>query len=451
MTTTARVRTRDLPLRIGLGVAIGLVTAAIAVPGLSGWDVHVRWFPPLHAEWMPRVGPGTVFAVAIAVLAVAYARRAAETWSWPALLAGAYASGVGWMVSLATVDGWEGIGEILEHPYEYLGTAREVTDFSATLSEYVSRIPFEHPDNWPVHIAGHPPGALLFFVVLVRLGLGSGIAAGWVVVLVAASMAVAVLLAMRRLGAEAQARRAAPFLVFGPAAIWMAVSGDAVFAAFAAWGLCLLAYGATGRGAASAGWSLAAGAALGYCVMMSYGLPLLSVLAVAVLVIGRSWRPLPWAVGSAAAVVIAFVPFGFVWWEALPVLADRYWAGVANNRPASYWMWGNLAALLCSAGLWAGPTVAAAVARWRQARPVRAGDSRRGVQVAVMLTLAAVATVALADLSQMSKAEVERIWLPFVPWLLVGSALLPDPWRRTGIAVQVVFALVVQHLLITSW
>ena len=51
----------------------------------------------------------------------------------------------------------------------------------------------------------------------------------------------------------------------------------------------------------------------------------------------------------------------------------------------------------------------------------------------------------------MSKAEVERIWLPFVPWLLVGSALLSHRWRRWGLAGQVVFALVVQHLLFTGW
>ena len=46
--------------------------------------------------------------------------------------------------------------------------------------------------------------------------------------------------------------------------------------------------------------------------------------------------------------------------------------------------------------------------------------------------------VLLADVSQMSKAEVERIWLPFVPWLLISCALLPERWRRVGVVVQVV-------------
>ena len=38
----------------------------------------------------------------------------------------------------------------------------------------------------------------------------------------------------------------------------------------------------------------------------------------------------------------------------------------------------------------------------------------------------------LADLSGMSKAEVERIWLPFLPWILLATAALP---RRRGLLV----------------
>ena len=73
------------------------------------------------------------------------------------------------------------------------------------------------------------------------------------------------------------------------------------------------------------------------------------------------------------------------------------------------------------------------------------------VRVIRWLTGAAVLMVLTADLSQMSRAEVERIWLPFVPWLLISCALLPDRWRRVGVVVQVALALVVQHLLFTGW
>jgi hypothetical protein len=147
---------------------------------------------------------------------------------------------------------------------------------------------------------------------------------------------------------------------------------------------------------------------------------------------------------SALAVASAYAALGFVWWEALPALHDRYWAGVARNRPPSYWLWGNLAALTFSAGpmMWAGFT-----ALGRQAREVGVDAAR----VARWLVGAAAAMVLAAELSQMSKGEVERIWLPFVPWLLVACALLPERWRRAGVALQVVLALAVQHLLFTGW
>ena len=68
-----------------------------------------------------------------------------------------------------------------------------------------------------------------------------------------------------------------------------------------------------------------------------------------------------------------------------------------------------------------------------------------------MLVAAAATAVVLADLSRMSKGEVERIWLPFVPWLLLSAVALPERWRRPALALQLVTALLVQHLLYTSW
>ncbi len=109
-----------------------------------------------------------------------------------------------------------------------------------------------------MHIAGHPPGALVFFVALTRIGLGSGLAAGFAVTVIAATTAVAVLMTVRELGAESMARRAAPFLVLGPAAIWQAVSADAMFAAVAAWGLTALAFAATRRSIGRSGGALLA-------------------------------------------------------------------------------------------------------------------------------------------------------------------------------------------------
>lgn len=430
----------------GLLAALALLALAMAVPAATGWNVHVRSFPPLHAEWRPRVGPGSLPALLVGALGAWQAVSLARRLPWLPLLLTSWGVGVVWMLSLAFVDGHDGIGRILDYRYEYLDTARATTDVAATIREYVDRIPYAHPANWPVHVAGHPPGALLLFVGLVRLGLASGVAAGMVVTLVAATTPLAVLVVTRALGAEAGARTALPFLVLGPAAIWQSVSADAIFAAVAAWGMAALAIAGTRSATGDrVAWSVVAGLLLGYCVMLSYGLLLLGILAVAVLLAARTWFPLPIAAGAALGVVLAFAALGFVWWEALPVLHERYWDGVASRRPASYWLWGNLAALVFCAG----PLLGAALAS--SGPPLAAAVRHPSRRVLATLSLAGVAMVAAADLSLMSKAEVERIWLPFVPWLMLSCAFLPTRWVRPGLVLQIVFALVVQHLVWSDW
>ncbi len=428
----------------GLAATVALMAIAMIVPTAIGWDVHVRSFPPLHAEWAPRLGAGTVPALLLAVLAARFAVDLAERLAWRWLLAAAFAAGLAWMLSLAFVDGAHGIGDILLTPYEYLRTARRVGDVHQLLQQFVGRIDTRSAPLplWPVHVAGHPPGALLVFVGLDRLGLGGGFAAGMVVTAIAATTAVAVLVTVRALGAEAMARRAAPFLVFGPAAVWQAVSADAMFAAVAAWGLAALALAATRR---SVVLPIAGGLLLGAAVMLSYGLPLLGILAVTVLVLGRSWRSLPIAAAAALAVLVAFAALGFSYLDALPALRARYLQGVGGRRPATYWTWGSLAALAFSAGPLAGAGLAQLLGR---ARTRLRDESTRAVAA---LAAAGAASVLVADATQMSKAEVERIWLPFVPWILLGCALLPERWRRGGLVLQVAVALAVEHLLQTGW
>ncbi|WP_205473526.1 hypothetical protein [Nocardioides sp. SYSU D00038] len=435
---------------LGLAVTGLLVAAAFALPHLLDLEVASRAprsevdgaAPPLHGYWHPQLlGPGTLPAGLLALVSWRWAVGLAQLLGWRRLLLVAWAVGVAWLLALALVDGTDGLTRVLGNRFEYLPTARAVDDVPALLRGYLDRVPMDSDDRWPTHVAGHPPGALLFFVGLVRLGLGGDLAAALVVVGVAATIAPAVLVTLRALGAEPVARRAAPFLVLGPAAVFLAVSADAVFAAVGAWGLACLALGATAPSARPRLlWSAAAGLLLGWLVMMSYGMPLLGLVALAVLAAARSWSPLPVAAGAALLVVLAFAAAGFAWWEAYPVLHDRYWDGIAADRPASYWMWGNLAALAVCAGPLLGPGLARL-----------AGLGRHADRVVLLLAGSAAVAVVLADLSRMSKAEVERIWLPFVPWLLVTTALLPERWRRWGLGLQLLAALVVQHLLYTSW
>ncbi|MEV6971815.1 hypothetical protein AB0M47_42640, partial [Hamadaea sp. NPDC051192] len=70
-------------------------------------------------------------------------------------------------------------------------------------------------------------------------------------------------------------------------------------------------------------------------------------------------------------------------------------------------------------------------------------------QKAAILALGAVAAIVVADLSGLSKAEVERIWLPFAIWLPAAAALLSH--RKAWLVAQAATALAVNHLLHTVW
>src|SRR3954447_759913 len=429
---------------LGVLVTVFLLLMGFGAPHWLDWDVATRAprsaspheVPPLHGLWRPKLfGPGTVPALLVGLVGWRYAAQVADRLSWRWLLVASYAGSLAWLLSLALVDGTRGLSRSLGNPYEYLRTAGDVGSVHTLLRTYVDRIPYGTEHSWPTHVAGHPPGTLLFFVGLVKLGLGGDLAAGVVVSVLAATTALAVLVTLRALDAEDVARRAAPFLVLTPAAVFMAVSADALIGTVIAWGLACLAL-ATRR----LWWAVPAGVVLGYGVLMSYGMPLMGLVALAVLVAGRSWRPLPVAAGAALAVVLGFAAAGFSLWDAYPVLRDRYYDGIAQDRPQAYWWYGDLAALVVCVGPLLLPGLAVAATR-----------TYRTARVPLLLVGATVLVVAAADASAMSKAEVERIWLPFVPWLTVSFALLPDGWRRWGLGLQVLTALVVQHLFYTAW
>ena len=151
---------RDRSALVGLVLAAGLVVAAFAVPFALDWDVNARrdrfGIAPLHGYWQPGLGLGTVPAVLLAIGGVA-SIGAWLTMSWRRVLFSSYAAALAWLVSLALVRGQTGLDRILAHSSEYLPTARGVTDVGALLAGYVDRIPQDAPDNWPTHVAGHPP------------------------------------------------------------------------------------------------------------------------------------------------------------------------------------------------------------------------------------------------------------------------------------------------------
>ncbi|RZT79341.1 hypothetical protein EV382_2539 [Micromonospora violae] len=449
MTRPGRPRSADL---IILGAEVALLAVAAAVGALlnhQGVRLHAD-AAPLYASWQPHVGPGTPLALLVAAVVVWRGTRWGADAPWPRLLLVGYLASVLWTLSLALVDGWSaGLTERLTVQAEYLHEVPRVTDVGIMLSGFADRILDFQPDSWSTHTAGHPPGALLFFVGLERIGLGGGTAAGLACVLLGATISVSVPVALRALGVDDAARAVWPFLVLFPGAVWVGASADGIFAAVVAAGLALLVAG--GRPGAAVG-----GLLLGVALYLSYGFVLVGVLALAVVLLRARDRlgVLLVAATAVAAVVAVFTVAGFWWLDGYHLVARRYYQGWAAERPYGYWVWANLAALLLSAGPVVGPALRRAVAAVaiRPPHPPRAIALRQRIATAgptVWLPIAAAAAVLAADLSGLSKAEVERIWLPFAVWLLVATAHLPSGHRRWWLAAQAATALAVNHLLWT--
>ncbi|OQR61457.1 hypothetical protein B6E66_24825 [Streptomyces maremycinicus] len=455
-----------------VGAAVLLVTAAVLIGHHIEHTQHtlrVNW-PPVLASWGPHVGPGTPAAVAVAAATAGCGPSLAARLPWRALLAAAWGTATAWIFSLALIDGWgRGVAGRLTSRHEYLQAVGRFHDVPATLHDFTRHILLEAPDNWPAHVAGHPPAATLTFVLLDRIGLrGGGWAGTWCVV-VGATACAAVLVAVRALADEGLARRAAPFLVLAPAAVWMGTSADAYFAAVAAWSVALLALAVTGRRTSSA--ALGSGLLLGLSCYLSYGLTLFALVGAAVLLLGRGHvreRPelLLLLFAGAAVVPTAFTLAGFDWWEAYRLLVTRYRQGAGGVRPYGYWVWANLACTVLITGLATAAGLRRTAATLRRARgkslPRPDGPHRSGPHPGphpgphsgpdarlALLVAAALLALLVADLSGMSKAETERIWLPFALWLLPACAFLTRP--RAWLAAQAILALLLNHLLLTGW
>jgi methylthioxylose transferase len=428
--------------------AVAAVAAFVVGTALCGWrllaakvDIDLP-FPPLMASWLPHVGPGTVPAIAIAAAVVVRGPGLAERLTWRPLLWLSWAAAVAWTLSLALIDGWQrGVAGRLTTGDEYLHDLPLVTGVPAMLRGFADHILTRQVDPaqtwfWTTHVGAHPPGAFLVFVLLDRIGLSGGGPAAVLVVLIGASAPPAIAVTVAALGHRELARRVLPFSVLFPGAIWVGVSADGMFAGWLAWGIALLALGATMTGPRADLASLGAGPVLGFCLYLSYGLVVAGLLPVAVLtaVTFRRLRNATLAALGVLLVVGAFIASGFWWLDGYEKVRVIYAASIASTRPYSYFVWADLAAFALAIG-------PAAVAALRRVPALP--------RACALLVAAAVTAILLADLSGMSKAEVERIWLPFGVWTVVACATLPHP--RHWLAAQALLALLINHLLFTTW
>lgn len=438
-------------LVLGAGGVL-LVVVAYFAPTLLSTDPRgnlTDTVAPLLANWLPHVGWGSPFAVLVAVAAVTWGPTVAQRLSWRQLLGATYATTLTWSMSLALVDGWQrGFTDRLTSDDEYLAEVPRVTNVHQLLQTFTTHIIDYQPGRWTTHVAGHPPGALILYVGLDRIGLGGGTFASVFTVAVGCSAGVAVLVALRVLAGggdtsagEQLGRRAAPFLALAPAAVWVAVSADGMFSAVFGWGIALLAVAATRSVRRPVVAAVAAGVLLGFSVYLSYGLVVLGLVAVAVLVAARSWAPVLPALLGALAVVAVFTALGFWWLDGYHLVVQRYYQGIASDRTYSYWIWANVAALVCAVGI-------ATPAGVRRALSPSRLREREGLS---LLVAGALVAVVVADVSGLSRSETERIWLPFGVWLLAATALLPVRHQRVWLATGAVTALAINHLLLTAW
>ena len=126
------------------------------------------------------------------------------------------------------------------------------------------------------------------------------------------------------------------------------------------------------------------------------------------------------------------------------MLRERYWDGVAHNRPPEYWMWGNLAALAFSAG----------PARLRRRRATTLARAVRRPRTRVVWWLVAAGDGdgrgrgPLPDEPGRGRADLAAVRALAAARLRPAARALAPPRAS---ALQVVVALVVQHLLLTGW
>lgn len=331
-----------------------------------------------------------------------------------------------WGVTLA-VASQAGLYGALMDRHDYLAVVPRITSPLSFLKAFTDAI-----NTYPIHVQGHPPGFALLLWLIARIGVGGLVGASALVIVATGGIAAGVVSVVWDVAGEANARRVAPFAMITPAAVWLVSSADAVFAALAV-ATTVVFVKASDREPSSDLLALGGGVVAGIALQMSYGLaPALLVPAV-LLVHRRAVRVALLGLAGLSSVMVATAWLGFWWFDGLDATRALYGMGVSSFRPYSYFVIANVAALAVASG----PAVPAGIGAVR--------DRRLWLIIGPVL-----AAVVLADLSGLSKGEVERIWLPFAVWLPVACAALGEDSRR-WLVLQGSWAILLQQLVVTPW
>lgn len=378
---------------------------------------------PFVMAWLPRATAWTLLALPVLVLVVLVAHRAP-----PVLIA--LAAGLAVNVIPLGPDGYDvvfdlGPGGSFEAKNEYLpGLGALTYGAHVYLDRFAELVP-----SLPINVGGHPPGIVL---AMDAFGITTAprLAAVCIAAVAVTAPLTARLAAVAGLGAE-RARLAGVLAALSPSLLLFGMTSiDAVLAAI---------------GTATAALLIAPRTrilgVLAFAAITFFGWSLLAIGFFAAVVVGLREGVRP-ALLLAAACGAAFLAlngalallFGYDALGTLLATSKYYEKSLARIRPYAYWLFGSPVAW----GLMMGPVVAGG---WLVA-------ARRGHAAAVALA----AVILVAAVAGFTKAEVERIWLSFVPLACVGAAaVLPVARTRAIAATLVAQAVVVSLLFQTIW
>lgn len=433
----ARATLRD-PARIvaAAGAAVAGLTVLVGQwIKASGGRLGV-FFPPFYAHWYPYVGDLALVAVAVLGGAAAIAPRWTANVRRPVVFAtGLYVLALALGVSLNIARGgvhdlWAvfktGPGGSLEAYQEYLPG---LSALGRGVHFYVSHFPALIP-SLPIHVQGNPPGPL---VALALLGIRTPEALAALCIGLGALTAPLAYDLGRTLGGEERGRVAGLLTAFSPALLlWGVTSADYAFSSLGLLAACLLV---RRRALPRASGALAAAAATCFSWVL-FAIPAWAV----VLVLRREGmrRGLAVAALFAAAVVavygVLWLTLGYDPIATIKATSAVYRHGISRIRPYAYWVFGSPTAWWIGLGLPIG---------WSALRAA-------GVRDAGALALFAV--IIVSALAGLTKAETERIWLPFVPLACVAaSGVLPARRLPVVLWLLVAQALAIELLFDTVW
>jgi hypothetical protein len=417
----------------GLGIgyeATGRVLGTALPPFVAGWG------PRADALWLS-------LAVAACAVAVAGADRLVLRARPSAFAAGTFAIGLALVLTVNAArsgpEAWTATFDVAnrEGRNEYLAALGALTYGPGfLLDRFAELVP-----TLPPHPAAHPPG-LLVTVDLLGLGTKERLAA-----LCLASVAVLGPLTWRLGRAvgldEPRARLAGLATAVSPVLLLFGgTSADALFAVLGTVAALLLAPPARPGGAVRGPEAvrLAAGAvALAVAALFAWSLLAIGAWAAVLTLVRCGWRrALVLCVACAAGLVavngVLAAGWGYDPVGTLRATEEVYRDSLAQVRPYWFWWLGSPVAWTVLLGL---PLAAGAIVALLRRHPA---------------AVAIGAVIAVAALAGFTKAETERIWLPFVPLAAVAAATVLPPLRaRAVVAALVAQALLVSVLFGTLW